>query len=344
MNSQIEYHFIMFTPFTTTGIGSLPHSDPEEACRLVLDTCDIPFWPQLPNMSFKESMIPQYSEGLPCLKVDEKREAVWIDKDSDDELMKFYETCSEDCKIAISEDYAKGLYAFMRIICNKKFHSLKGQITGPLTFTLGLKDAHNRFVYFDEELREICLMLLKAKIKWQVDILKSCAGHVIIFIDEPILSALGSTSYLGVDPNEALRLLRETSHAIEQAGGIPGIHCCGNADWPLVINSNIKIISFDAYEYIETLMIYPEEFHRFLHGGGYLAWGIVPTTDPIKHVTIDLLKEHFESSMEKLSKLVPSTLLLSRILLTPSCGTGSRSIEEAVSVFQTLKALKESMA
>jgi len=344
MNSLIEYHFTVFTPFTTTGIGSLPHRDPEEACRLVLDTCDIPFWPQLPNISFKEAMILQYSEGLPCIKIDEKRETVWMEKDSSDELMKFYETCPEDCTVAISEDYAKGLHAFMRIICNEKFRSLKGHITGPLTFTLGLKDSHRRLVYFDEELREICLMLLKAKIRWQLDVLKPYAGNVIIFIDEPILSALGSTGYLGVDPHESLRLLRETSQAIEQAGGIPGIHCCSNADWPLVINSNVKIISFDAYEYIDTIMIYPEEFHRFLHGGGYLAWGIVPTTDSINDVTTDLLKKHFESSMGKLSKLVPSTLLLSRILLTPSCGTGSRSIEEAERVFRTLKALKELMS
>jgi hypothetical protein len=333
----------VFAPFTTTGIGSLPHRDPEDACRLVLENCDIPFWPQLPNLSFKESMIPQYSEGLPCLKIDEKRETVWIEKDSSDELMKFYETYSDNYTVAISEDYAKGLYAFMKAIRNRKLHWLKGQSTGPLTFTLGLKDSQKRFVYFDEEVREICLMLLKAKIRWQVDLLKSYAENVIIFIDEPILSALGSSGYLGVDPHESLRLLRETSQAVEHAGGIPGIHCCSNADWPLVINSNVKIISFDAYEYVETIMIYPEEFHRFLRDGGYLAWGIVPTTDSIGDVTTGILKKHFESSIEKLSALVPSELLLSRILLTPSCGAGSRSIEEAERVFQTLKALKEAM-
>jgi hypothetical protein len=333
----------VFTPFTTTGIGSLPHRDPEEACRLVLDTCDIPFWPQLPNMSFKESMIPQYSEGLPCIKVDEQRETIWIEKDNSDELMKFYETCSEDCTVAISEDYAKGLYAFLKTINNKHFQMLKGHITGPLTFTLGLKDSEKRFVYFNEELREICLMLLKAKIRWQVEALKPYAEHVIIFIDEPILSALGSTSYLGVDPHESLRLLREISDAIEHAEGIPGIHCCSNADWPLVINSNVRIINFDAYEYIDTIMIYPDEFKRFLQGGGYLAWGIVPTTDSIKDVNLDIIKRHFESSIERLSKIVPSTLLLSQILLTPSCGAGSRSIEEAAKVFHTLRALKESL-
>jgi len=333
----------VFTPFTTTGIGSLPHRNPEEACRLVLDTCDIPFWPQLPNMSFKESMVPQYSEGLPCIKVDEQRETIWIEKDDSDEIMKFYETCSEDCTVAISEDYAKGLYAFLKTISNKHFQMLKGHITGPLTFTLGLKDSEKRFVYFNEELREICLMLLKAKIRWQVEALKPYAGRVIIFIDEPILTALGSSSYLGVDPHESLRLLRETSDAIEHAGGIPGIHCCSNADWTLVINSNVRIINFDAYEYINTIMIYPEEFTRFLQGGGYLAWGIVPTTDSIKDVNLDLIKRHFESSIERLSKILPSTLLLSQILLTPSCGAGSLSVEEAVKVFHILRALKESM-
>ena len=30
-------------------------------------------------------------------------------------------------------------------------------------------------------------MLLKAKIRWQVDVLKQFADEVIIFIDEPIL-------------------------------------------------------------------------------------------------------------------------------------------------------------
>jgi len=332
----------MLTPFTTTGIGSLPHRDPEEACRLVLDTCDIPFWPQLPNLSFKESMVSQYSEGLPCIRVDEQKETVWIEKNND-EIMKFYETCSEDCTIAVSEKYANGLFAFLKTIDKKQFQVLKGHVTGPLTFSLGLKDSEKRFVYFDEELREICLMLLKAKIRWQVQLLKSYAEQVIIFIDEPILTALGSSSYLGVDPLESLRLLKETSEAIENAQGISGIHCCSNADWSLVINSNVRIINFDAYDYIETIMIYPEEFKRFLQGGGYLAWGIVPTTDAIKDVNLDLIKRHFESGIERLSKLVPSTLLLSQILLTPSCGAGSRSIEEAVKVFQILRALKESM-
>jgi len=333
----------MFKPFLTTGIGTLPHIGPEEACRLVLETFDMPFWPQLPKLSFHEFMIPQFSEGMPFMKVDPQRETVWIEKNDSNALTEFYETYSEDWKAAISEDYARGLYAFISLLKNKKVKAIKGQITGPLTFTLGLKELGGRSVYFDEELREIPLMLLKAKIRWQIEMLKPYAENIVLFVDEPILSALGSTSYLGVEPQETLRLLNEIIYSVKHSGGISGIHCCGNADWPVVIKSGVDIISFDAYDYIETISIYPVEFTEFLKRGGHLAWGIVPTTGAAENENINSLKRRFHEGAELLSKSIPADLLLSQILLTPSCGTGSRSINETIQIFQLLKRLKEAV-
>jgi hypothetical protein len=45
-----------------------------------------------------------------------------------------------------------------------------------------------------------------------------------------------------------------------------------------------------------------------------------------------------------MAKLVPEELVRSRILLTPSCGTGSRSVDETLKVFQMLMRLKEAAA
>ena len=334
---------MLIKPFSTTGIGSLPHTDPEEACRNVLKTFDIPFWPQLPKLSFREWMIPQYSEGMPYLKLDIKKETICIDRSKSDELERFYESYEDDSRIAISEDYAKGLHTFLRIV-KQRFKFLKGHITGPLTFTLGLKDTEGRLVYFDEELREIALMLLKAKIRWQIDVLKQFADEAIIFIDEPILSALGSSAYLGVNSGEAMRLIEEAANTVKEAGGISGIHCCGNADWPSVLKSSIDILNFDAYGYFDALSMYNSEVREFLEKGGYLAWGIVPTTDAIKGETFDSIKKRFNYGIEKLSKSIPSELILSRTILTPSCGTGSRSTEETSKIFQLLIRLKEEFA
>jgi hypothetical protein len=332
----------MFTPFLTTGIGSLPHTDPDRACRLVLDTFDIPFWPQLPQRSFREFMIPQVSEGMPSLKIDEQRETIWVGEDGKD-LTIFYETIADNPKLAISEEFASGLYAFRRALTGRYFQFIKGHLTGPLTFTLGLRDVQGRAVYFNEELREISLLLLQAKIRWQIGILQPFAERVIIFIDEPVLSALGSSSYIGVAPEEALRLLQATADTVKESSALPGIHCCSNADWSLVINSGVTIVSFDAYDYLNTLALYPTEFTSFLENGGYLAWGIVPTTEALQHENTESIKQRLEQGIDLLSHAIPAALLQSQILLTPSCGTGSRSPAETEQIFLMLSELSSAM-
>lgn len=333
----------MIEPFSTTGIGSLPHLAPEDACRLILDTFDIPFWPQLPQISFRELMIPQYSEGMPLFRTDPEKQTVWIEKNSSDEIERFYESCSDNTKIAISEDYAVGLHTFLRLIKNRTFPFIKGHTTGPLTYTLGLKDSEGRPVFFDEELREISLMLLKAKIRWQIDMLKTYTESVIIFIDEPIFSALGSSSYLGVNTEEVTRLLKETLDTIKSAGGISAIHCCGNADWPLVIKSGADIINFDAFDYTDTISIYHAELRNFLEKGGFLAWGIVPTSGDLSAVSPETVLNRFNKGLKQMSRNIPEDLILSNMLLTPSCGTGSRTIDETTKIFQLLMRLKEDL-
>lgn len=334
----------MLKPFFTTGIGSLPHVDAEEACGLILDSFDIPFWPQLPNRSFREFMIPQYSEGMPFFRIDAERRTAWIEKNRSDELERFYESWTETSRIAISEDYAKGLHTFVKMMKDRRSEFVKGHTTGPLTFTLGFKDSEGKPVYFDEELREISLMLLKAKIRWQIDVLKTLAKDVIIFIDEPILSALGSSGYLGVSVEETRRLLEETVNTVKSSGGISGIHCCGNADWQLVLASGADIINFDAYDYLDAIALYPVELRNFLEKGGRLAWGIVPTSDAINREDTESIRVRFEKGVEKMSQQIPKNLILSNLLLTPSCGTGSRTIAETLKIFQVLMRLKEAFA
>jgi len=333
----------IINPFSTTGIGSTPHTDPGEACALIEAVFDIPFWPQLPKYSFRESMVPQYAEGMPFLRVDEAGKKVYIERDDSDQLDRFYESQTEGTRIAISEDYAAGLHAFLRSIKHRKFKLLKGHITGPLTFTLGLKDSRGAAIYFDEELREIGSLLLQAKARWQVDILKQFADEVIIFIDEPIFSAIGSSAYLGVSEDEILRMLKDSVSAIEGAGGISGIHCCGKADWKLVIGSGVRILNFDGYDYFDTLAMYTQDIKDFLAGGGYLAWGIVPTSDAISSVTDYEIAAQLKDRVSRLHELTKSDLVYSQALVTPSCGAGSRTVEEATKIFQLAMHVREAM-
>lgn len=330
----------MFEPGTTTGIGSLPHYNPSEAVQFVLRAFDIPFWPQLPRRSILEGMISQFTEGMPQVRV-ERDGSVRAYRNSEEELHRFYESYTETTTLAISEDYAMGLHEFLRQTKKRRYKYLKGQITGPVTFTLGIRSDDGNPVYFDEELREISLMVLKAKARWQIQVMKPQAEKVVIFIDEPILSVIGGSAYLSINPSEVERLLREMVSAISSSGAIPGIHCCGRADWDMVIRSGVKVLSFDAYEHFQSIIASSEALKGFLEGGGFLAWGIVPTTEAINKEDMDSLLRKLRSDMDDLSKYIPETFIKRQMILTPSCGMGSRSAEEAHRVIQLLWRLKE---
>lgn len=333
----------MLQSFNTTGIGSLPHSDPLEACRVIFDSVDIPFWPQLPHRTFLEFMIPQYSEGFPFIKI--KGENIHVEKARKEEVEFFYEAVESKNGFAISKEYAAGLYAFIDILKKnkKKLDTVKGHITGPLTFTLSLADKQKRPIYFDEEMRELALELLKGKARWQIELLRPYAEEVLIFIDEPILSALGTSTYIGVDPAEALRLLSETVKHIKTSGALAGIHCCSNADWPMVLSAKPDIFSFDAYFFWDTVSLYSEDINTFISDGGFIACGVVPTTEIIREITLQGLREQLERGLSSLVNIGASkNKLRKQVLLTPSCGTGSMKVKDALRVFSFLKDLRNS--
>ena len=50
-------------------MGIMPHTGIEEALELAL-SLDIPFWPQLPRVSYYEDMYAQASQHFPGIDVD----------------------------------------------------------------------------------------------------------------------------------------------------------------------------------------------------------------------------------------------------------------------------------
>jgi hypothetical protein len=331
----------MIKNFNTTGIGSLPYTDPVKACEFIVQAVDIPFWPQLPKRGFHELMIPQYAEGFPYINIFQNK--IWVERDESGALNQFYEAISAGQDFPISQVVAAGFYAFMDLLKTKGlyFNAIKGHATGPLTFTLTLADQEKTPIYFNEELRELAVELLKGKIRWQIRALKPFASQTIIFIDEPVMSALGSSAYVGVDTEEALRLLKSVVAAVQEAGAVAGIHVCSKTDWKLVIDSGIDILNFDAYGYAYSLHLYPQTMIQFLERGGIVAWGIVPTSESVRVATVDSLKIKLETEIANLKKFgIPEDKLRNQSLLTPSCGTGSLGMDDNQKVFELLRELR----
>ena len=142
-------------------IGSMPHLTPNEAFQaLERDPLTVPAWPQLPRRSFKEGMIPQYSEAFPGIRLDEVAKRIWVQADDDlpNAMLEFYQHLVEQhvSAFAISQEYAAGLHGMLRKLAaaRVKLPFLKGHVTGPFTFGLGLTDQERRSVWFDEQYRD----------------------------------------------------------------------------------------------------------------------------------------------------------------------------------------------
>ncbi len=327
-------------PFIATGVGSFPHQDEKEVFRLIFQNFpEIPFWPQLPKRSFLEGMVVQYSEGFPSLTWDEKDQKVWVDTSGgfEKEIERFYRHLERDElePFEITEDFAIGLRIIKDLTSKdhrKEIKFIKGQIAGPITLGLALTDLEGKSIFYDPTLRDILLKHLSMKARWMEKRFNDFFPGIptIIFFDEPSLASFGS-AFSGLNREDVVHSLNECFEAVK---GFRGVHCCGNTDWSVLLSTNLNILSFDAYGYLETLSLYPKELKTFLERGGILAWGIVPTSEEILKEDAQSLVKRFKKGIETLSKKGIDQALLQRAIITPSCGTASLTIPLAERVCQ----------
>ncbi|MAF85864.1 MAG: methionine synthase [Dehalococcoidales bacterium] len=315
-----------------TVIGSMPHTDPTGACSLV--TCylkDIPVWPQLPRRSFRENMYAQFSQDFPGEVLKDGR--IYIDRtqDLDKPLEQLYTAYLENDidKYPISPEYAAGLHKFLSLT-NLSPLAVKGHIIGPISWGLTVTDDRKRSILYDDILGDAVPKLLRLKAAWQEKELRKISPNTIIFVDEPYMAAFGSVCVL-LTRERIIELLDDVFRGIS---GLKGVHCCGNTDWPILLDTSTDIISFDTYNYAQSLSLYPAEVKKFLDRKGTIAWGIVPNDEELlAKESVASLKDRLEEAMAPFTrKDIPFPQLIRQGLLTPSCGLASLANEEAVAL------------
>ncbi|MHB8780167.1 MAG: uroporphyrinogen decarboxylase/cobalamine-independent methonine synthase family protein [Candidatus Geothermincolia bacterium] len=324
--------------FVMSAIGSFPHADPELACELILGQIDdMPVWPQLPRRGFAESMYAQYSEGLPGAVVDLERLKVWC-RSGEEVLPALEELYTAHLEgsletFAISEDYAAGLHAFLRQVERRGGVPLaKGQVTGPISFGLTVGDQNNRPILYDETLADAMVKVLAGKAAWMERAMERAGvARVVTFFDEPYLVSIGS-ALVAVSPEQVVGMLNACADAVK---GPAGVHCCGNTDWSILARTRMDLLSFDAYNYVDNLALYPSEIAAWLERGGRLAWGIIPNNEAYRDETAASLADRWNAGVELLAgRGVPRELLTQGCLITPSCGLEGVSEQECAEILK----------
>lgn len=310
-----------------TGIGSLPHLDVMRACDFLEENFrdSLLFWPQLVKRSFNENMYVQYSQGLPGVRVEVANKKIYIDTRGE-EFLKQLEDCylhilnNDREYFAVSAEYAAAFYELLSRI--KKMAGLKffkGQIIGPVSFGLTVTDEKQGAIIYHAELAQVLVKALSLKARWQIRKIKEFnpAVEVVIFIDEPYLVSIGS-SFVPLKKEKIAADLSAMVAAIREEGALAGIHCCGNTDWGLVLSAGADILSFDAFNYADNLLLFAGSLKNFLSRGGILAWGIVPTDkENLAGAAKGVLLKKIKEAAQK------AAIPLDKVIITPSCGCGT---------------------
>jgi hypothetical protein len=304
-----------------TGIGALPHKDPKEACRDVLEIFpSVPYIPTLPDRGQLESIVFNDSEQLPGRIIRDDRLLFDSTTDQTAAMEQVYLDYIEGnfASYALHQDYAS---AFTEMMTHNLADAglLKYQVTGPVTFGMQVVDANKRPIYYDAQLADVLAKMLALKARWcEVEMKeKTGAQETLIVLNEPYLATLGS-SVVPVD-KETVKSGWEDIASLVQ-GGL-GIHCCSNTDWEFVLELNPSVVSIDAYATAKEFLLYADTITGYMERGGVVAWGIVPSDSRVFVTeTTDLLYRKYLDIRTQLCTRMPRELFDAQSLITPSCG------------------------
>jgi hypothetical protein len=105
-----------------------------------------------------------------------------------------------------------------------------------------------------------------------------------------------------------------------------GVHCCGPTNWRLVLEAAPDILSLPV-PLAATLE--PASVAAFLTGGGWVAWGAVPTDAPVSDDVSFLWRRLVGVWSDLVRGGCPSLPLRERALVTPACGLAGHGPSQA---------------
>ncbi len=324
----------------TTAMGILPHRDVRRALDLALSV-DIPFWPQLPKVSFYEDMYVQVSEHFPGIRLDVREREIFLCPEGFyRELPELVAHWEDPAYFALSPEYSATFRRFLDEELDEYTH-VRGQLVGPVSLGLRIPDADKRPIIYHDEIRSFLFPFVQKKISAQLDALKRHHPDPLVWVDEPGLEML-FTAFTGYTAEKAQG---DYAEFLEDVPRPRGVHLCGNPDWSFLLDLELDVLSVDALAQGEVFVRYFPRIARHLDRGGILSWGITPTlTEEMEIESINSIVERLEDMWQYLDrKGIDRDQLLRQSWLAPArCCLINEDGEETVErSFHLLKRVSE---
>jgi hypothetical protein len=224
-------------PWATTGVGSLPYTDPTIAVARSARDYDLPFCPQLPRL--EGDMIAEWLGGDPA-------RCGWS-PERDRERPRAWDALLRELTLGPPE------------------HGLvKLQVTGPLTLACALEGAGGAYGAGDPGLRAEIAAWLGANVAGQVAALRARGLDAVVVVDEPALDRLAGTP--------AIARSWDPLRAVAAAWGL---HVCCRVPWDVVDEAAPQLLSFDAVRTPVDGRAAVSLRRLLTRRGGRVAWGVL---------------------------------------------------------------------
>ncbi len=299
----------------TTAMAVMPHTDVDRALEMAL-SLDVPFWPQLPNLSYYEDMYVQAAEHFPGIVLDVEARTLRFSVDKFAlELEEALSRMDDPEFIDVSEAYSVVYHRFLSLGLADRA-AIRGQLEGPISFGLNIVDQDDRPIIFDDTVRSFMLDFLAKRVNAQSARLKERNPNAFMFVDEPGLQYLFS-AMSGYTDLKAKGDLEQFFAGVDRPRGV---HLCGNPDWDFLLNLDLDVLSLDVYTNGEVFASYAPAVKRFLDRGGLIVWGIVPTGfEAFAEEEVPSLVGRLEEVWKTLwSRGIDRELMISRSMISPA--------------------------
>lgn len=317
-------------PGIATGIGSLPHTDPSDAAALVLDaTAELPAVPQLPRRSPRAGMVAQWLGVVPGVQIADNgsvrltdlasaREPARIPPDALDAALAG--PAHDGWRAFIDAFDALDLAEARAAVPGARSRRVKVQVTGPLTLGAALVAA-------GAPVGPALDLAAEVTSAWATHLVVRLACrfpgvHVVVFLDEPALAAWRTGEPL-VHADEAIDRL---SAVLARIPAATGVHVCTGGDIRVACEAGPMVVAVDAGDDLTDAAL---PLSRHLEGGGWIAWGAVPTNRPIGESPEPLWRRLVEQWCELTRRGCDPFALRARALLSPACGLATHGVSQA---------------
>ena len=298
--------------FKNLPITNLPYEDVMLCKQMMLRLYEnIPFLAELPKIDPNDNVIYRTIENIPGITYKEKK--LIIEDCNTSSFMK----CAQELDNVFNSDdenkldsYYSGspfwdMYTEMLKRIQPKYTIIR--LLGAYSFAETVFNVSTSTMLKEKAYRKYIIQAISIKALWYINKIKSISPEtkLIILFEEHQLYKYGTLKRNNEEITKDIitSLFTKIFQRIQKSGGLIGVQSFEKCNWQLVLDSNVDLISFDAYKNPSSLNIVSDRLGTFLAKGGYINWGIVPANNEnsIRSLNVDTAYKLFTKTIEDLS-------------------------------------------